>query len=78
MKMLRWLHELEVSTAAMPRSPRLEEPKSDVGWANQIRSHVADHRGIGGPAHRWPRSATRRQVDGDLDPFLLESLKQGL
>ncbi len=56
----------------------LEDSKSDVGWGNQIRSYVLDQSRIKDLRTQHETSNTQAVLDGDLDPFIEASLKQGL
>jgi peptide chain release factor 2 len=78
MKMLKAkLYELEVNKRNAAARV-LEESKSDVSWGNQIRSYVLDQSRIKDLRTGVEIGNTQSVLDGDLDPFLLESLKQGL
>ena len=56
----------------------LEDTKSDVGWGQQIRSYVLDQSRIKDLRTNIETGNTQAVLDGDLDPFLEASLKQGL
>ena len=56
----------------------LEESKSDIGWGNQIRSYVLDQSRVKDLRTGYESGQPSAVLDGDLDPFLQESLKQGL
>jgi hypothetical protein len=56
----------------------LEDSKSDVSWGNQIRSYVLDQSRIKDLRTNVEIGNTGAVLDGDLDPFLEASLKQGL
>ena len=56
----------------------LEDSKSDVSWGNQIRSYVLDQSRIKDLRTGVEIGNTTAVLDGDLNPFLEESLKQGL
>lgn len=56
----------------------LEENKADIGWGNQIRSYVLDQQRIKDLRTGYETSNTQAVLDGALDPFLEESLKQGV
>jgi peptide chain release factor 2 len=78
MKMLKAkLYELEVNKRNAAARV-LEESKSDVSWGNQIRSYVLDQSRIKDLRTGVEIGNTQSVLDGNLDPFLLESLKQGL
>jgi peptide chain release factor 2 len=57
---------------------RLEASKSDVGWGHQIRSYVLDQSRIKDLRTNVEVSNTSKVLDGDLDMFIEESLKQGI
>jgi len=57
---------------------KLEDTKTDVGWGHQIRSYVLDNSRIKDLRTNVEISATQKVLDGDLDPFIQASLKQGL
>ncbi|MCZ8294430.1 MAG: peptide chain release factor 2 [Hylemonella sp.] len=57
---------------------KLEDSKTDVGWGHQIRSYVLDQSRIKDLRTNYETSATQKVLDGDLDPFIEASLKQGV
>ena len=57
---------------------KLEDSKTDVGWGHQIRSYVLDNSRIKDLRTNVEISAIQKVLDGDLDPFIEASLKQGL
>ncbi|MFA6121704.1 MAG: peptide chain release factor 2 [Sideroxydans sp.] len=57
---------------------KLEDTKSDVGWGHQIRSYVLDQSRIKDLRTNVEISNTQKVLDGDLDPFIAASLKQGV
>jgi len=57
---------------------KLEDSKTDVGWGHQIRSYVLDNSRIKDLRTNYETSATQKVLDGDLDPFIEASLKQGV
>lgn len=57
---------------------KLEAGKTDVGWGHQIRSYVLDQSRIKDLRTNVEMSNTQKVLDGDLDPFIEASLKQGL
>ncbi len=57
---------------------KLEDTKTDVGWGHQIRSYVLDSSRIKDLRTNYETSATQKVLDGDLDPFIEASLKQGV
>lgn len=62
----------------MEAQQKLEDTKTDVGWGHQIRSYVLDQSRIKDLRTNVEVSATQKVLDGDLDPFISASLKQGL
>jgi peptide chain release factor 2 len=56
----------------------MEEGKADIGWGSQIRSYVLDQSRIKDLRTGHETGNPTSVLDGDLDPFLEESLKQGL
>ena len=56
----------------------LEKGKADIGWGSQIRSYVLDQSRIKDLRTGFESGNPSAILDGDLDPFLEESLKQGL
>jgi peptide chain release factor 2 len=78
LKMLKAkLYELEVNKRNAAAKV-LEDSKSDVSWGNQIRSYVLDQSRIKDLRTGVEIGNTAAVLDGDLNPFLEESLKQGL
>ncbi|MBU6259459.1 MAG: peptide chain release factor 2 [Burkholderiales bacterium] len=62
----------------MEEQQKLEDTKTDVGWGHQIRSYVLDQSRIKDLRTNVETSNTQKVLDGDLDPFIEASLKQGL
>ena len=56
----------------------IEDNKSDIGWGSQIRSYVLDSARIKDLRTNIETSNTQAVLDGDLDQFIVASLKQGL
>lgn len=78
MKQLRArLYELERQRQHSEKQ-ELEESKSDIGWGRQIRSYVLDQSRIKDLRTRVETGNTRAVLDGDLDQFITESLRQGV
>ncbi|AWB33316.1 peptide chain release factor 2 [Orrella marina] len=78
MEMLRSkLYEFEMR-ARMAEQQKMEDAKTDVGWGHQIRSYVLDQSRIKDLRTSVEISNTQKVLDGDLDPFIQASLKQGL
>jgi peptide chain release factor 2 len=71
------LYDLEMRKQ-LEAQQKLEETKTDVGWGHQIRSYVLDNSRIKDLRTNVEISATQKVLDGDLDPFIEASLKQGL
>ncbi len=68
-------HEMRIRMAAQQK---LEDTKTDVGWGHQIRSYVLDQSRIKDLRTNVEISNTQKVLDGDLDPFIEASLKQGV
>ncbi len=71
------LYELEIQKRNSEKQA-LEETKSDIGWGSQIRSYVLDQSRIKDLRTNYEVGNTQAVLDGDLDPFIEASLKQGL
>lgn len=71
------LYELEMRKR-MAAQQQLEDAKTDVGWGHQIRSYVLDQSRIKDLRTGVEISNTQKVLDGDLDPFIQASLKQGV
>lgn len=56
----------------------LEENKADIGWGSQIRSYVLDDQRIKDLRTEVQTSSCDKVLDGDLDQFIVASLKAGL
>ena len=68
-------HEMRKKQA---EQQKLEDSKTDVGWGHQIRSYVLDQSRIKDLRTNVEISNTQKVLDGDLDPFIEASLKQGV
>jgi peptide chain release factor 2 len=68
-------HEMRKQREAQQK---LEDSKTDVGWGHQIRSYVLDQSRIKDLRTGVEISNTQKVLDGDLDAFIVASLKQGL
>jgi peptide chain release factor 2 len=68
-------HEMQKQRVAQQK---LEDSKTDVGWGHQIRSYVLDQSRIKDLRTNVEISNTQKVLDGDLDPFIRASLKQGV
>ncbi len=55
-----------------------EDNKTDIGWGHQIRSYVLDQSRIKDLRTNVEIGNTQAVLDGDLDPFISASLKQGV
>ncbi len=77
-KMLRArLYEFELRKRQADQQ-KLEDAKSDIGWGHQIRSYVLDQSRIKDLRTNVEVGNTQGVLDGDLDQFIEESLKQGV
>ena len=77
-KMLRArLYELELRNRQAEQQ-KLEDSKTDIGWGHQIRSYVLDQSRIKDLRTHVEVGNTQAVLDGDLDPFIEASLKQGV
>jgi len=56
----------------------IEDSKTDIGWGHQIRSYVLDQSRIKDLRTGVEVGNTQGVLDGDLDLFISESLKQGV
>jgi peptide chain release factor 2 len=56
----------------------VEDNKADIGWGSQIRSYVLDQSRVKDLRTNLESGQPQAILDGDLDDFLQESLKQGL
>jgi peptide chain release factor 2 len=56
----------------------VEDNKADIGWGSQIRSYVLDQSRVKDLRTGLESGRPQAVLDGDLDEFLHESLKQGL
>jgi len=78
MKQLRAkLYELE-EQKRRAEAQQVEETKSDIGWGSQIRSYVLDQSRIKDLRTGVETGNTDAVLNGDLNRFIEESLKQGL
>jgi peptide chain release factor 2 len=71
------LYDLELKKLNAEQS-KLESSKTDIEWGHQIRSYVLDNSRIKDLRTGVEISATQKVLDGDLDPFIEASLKQGV
>ena len=78
MTMLRArLYEYEVRKRQAEQD-KVEASKTDIGWGHQIRSYVLDQSRIKDLRTNVEISNTKSVLDGDLDEFIIASLKQGV
>jgi peptide chain release factor 2 len=71
------LYELEVRKKHEQKQ-KLEDTKTDIGWGHQIRSYVLDQSRIKDLRTNVEVGNTQSVLDGDLDPFISASLKEGV
>ena len=78
MKMLKAkLYDQEIQKRTAEKQ-KVEASKSDIEWGHQIRSYVLDQSRIKDLRTGVEIADTTRVLNGDLDPYLTASLKQGL
>ena len=70
------LYELEVQMRNA-KAQSIEDLKSDIGWGSQIRSYVLDQSRIKDLRTGVETGNTQAVLDGDLDAFIVASLKSG-
>lgn len=71
------LYELEIKKQNEEKQA-LEDTKSDIGWGSQIRSYVLDDSRIKDLRTGVENRNTQAVLDGDLNKFIIASLKSGL
>jgi len=71
------LYQLELNKRNEEKQA-LEDAKTDIGWGHQIRSYVLDQSRIKDLRTNVEVGNTQGVLDGDLDQFISESLKQGV
>ncbi len=71
------LYELEMRDKYKEQRA-IEESKDDIGWGSQIRSYVLDQSRIKDLRTKHETTNTQAVLDGDLTPFMEESLRQGV
>jgi len=71
------LYELELRKRNEAKQA-VEDAKTDIGWGHQIRSYVLDQSRIKDLRTNVETGNTQAVLDGDLDPFIEASLKQGV
>ncbi|MFT5707773.1 MAG: peptide chain release factor 2 [Oceanospirillaceae bacterium] len=78
MKQLRAkLYEMEMLKRS-EAAQSIEDSKVDIGWGSQIRSYVLDDQRIKDLRTNTQTSNCDKVLDGDLDQFIVASLKAGL
>ncbi len=70
------LYEMEMRKRQSEQK-KIEDSKSDIGWGSQIRSYVLDQSRIKDLRTRYETGNVQAILDGKLDSFIEESLKQG-
>ncbi len=71
------LYEFELQKQNVEKQA-MEDSKSDIGWGSQIRSYVLDDSRIKDLRTGVETRNTQVVLDGDLDKFIVASLKSGL
>lgn len=71
------LYELELKKQNAEKQV-MEDNKSDIGWGSQIRSYVLDDSRIKDLRTGVETHNTQAVLDGDLNKFIVASLKSGL
>jgi peptide chain release factor 2 len=71
------LYELELRNRQAEQQ-KLEDAKTDIGWGHQIRSYGLDQSRIKDLRTNVEVGNTQAVLDGNLDPFIAASLKQGV
>ena len=56
---------------------KIEDSKTDIGWGNQIRSYVLDQSRIKDIRTKHEETNTQAVLDGKINNFIKESLKNG-
>ena len=56
---------------------KIEDAKTDIGWGNQIRSYVLDQSRIKDIRTKHEETNTQAVLDGKINNFIKESLKNG-
>jgi peptide chain release factor 2 len=78
MKQLRAkLYEMEILKRS-EAAQSVEDTKADIGWGSQIRSYVLDDQRIKDLRTNTQTSNCDKVLDGDIDQFIVASLKAGL
>ena len=71
------LYELEIRRRNEERQV-VEDSKAEIGWGSQIRSYVLDQSRIKDLRTGVETGNTQGMLDGNLDPFIEASLKEGV
>ena len=71
------LYEMELRKRQSEQQ-KLEDSKADIGWGSQIRSYVLDASRIKDLRTSVETGNTQAVLDGDLNQFIIASLKSGL
>ena len=71
------LYEFELRKRTAEQD-KLAAQKTDIEWGHQIRSYVLDQSRIKDLRTGVEKGDTQRVLDGDLDDFIVASLKQGV
>jgi peptide chain release factor 2 len=71
------LYEMEIQKRKSDQQ-KIEDSKADIGWGSQIRSYVLDQSRIKDLRTGIETGNTQAVLDGELDQFILASLKSGL
>ncbi|EKD76997.1 MAG: hypothetical protein ACD_42C00506G0002 [uncultured bacterium] len=69
------LYELEMQKKR-EKQDAIEDSKMDISWGSQIRSYVLDQSRIKDLRTGVERTDTQKVLDGDLDKFIVATLKQ--
>ena len=70
------LYELEMQKKE-EEIQKIEDSKTDIGWGNQIRSYVLDQSRIKDIRTKHEETNTQSVLDGKINNFIKESLKNG-
>jgi peptide chain release factor 2 len=71
------LYELELQKRNAVKQAQ-EETKSDIGWGSQIRSYILDDSRVKDLRTNVETRTPDKILDGDIDMFLIASLKAGI
>tara|TARA_Y100000992_G_C21089467_1_gene407244 strand:- start:90 stop:731 length:642 start_codon:yes stop_codon:yes gene_type:complete len=70
------LYEMEIQKKE-EEIKKIEDSKTDIGWGNQIRSYVLDQSRIKDIRTKHEETNTQAVLDGKINNFIKESLKNG-